>query len=351
LPSLLARFAENSFWLARYVERAENLARLLDVNLAFAADSEDVSSWLPVVQLFDDGERFFSVHEHATAASVLHWYVLDAGNPTSIIADLAAARENARTLRHLISTEAWTQLNVVYNRLRALRPQDLALDRLDRLCVSIKEDCQLHTGIVEGTLYRDQTWHFYTLGRWMERADQTTRLLDINHHHLHTALAGAPAAEVRHWQALLRSLAGFHAFRRIHTRGLQPVRVVDFLLFDRAFPRSVAACVGEIGDLVERLLALPDLARVAMPRRRLEQLRAHLEVPDVEDMATLRLHEFLDGIQTLLMAFTDDLARTFFRHEPSDDHPAQRQSQDDLPLPPAGDVQRTSGDHPAPRQP
>lgn len=351
MPSLLARFAENSFWLARHVERAENLARILDVSLVYAADGDDVASWLPVVQLLDDSERFFAVHEHATAASVLHWYVLDAGNPTSILADLGAARENARTLRHLISTEAWTQLNVFHNRLRELRPQDLALDRLDRLCVSIKEDCQLHTGIVEGTLYRDQVWHFYTLGRWIERADQTTRLLDINHHHLNTALAGAPAPEVRHWQALLRSLAGFHAFRRIHTRGLQPVRVVDFLLFDRAFPRSVAACVAEIGDLVERLLALPDLADVAIPRGTLERLEAHLEVPDVEDMATLRLHEFLDRIQTLLIAFSDDLVRTFFRQEPSDGHQAQRQSQDDLPLPPPGDVQPAPGDHPATGQP
>jgi uncharacterized alpha-E superfamily protein len=127
LPSLLARFAENSFWLARYMERAENLARILSVNLVYAADNEDVAAWLQVVQLFSDAERFFAVHDRATADAVLHWYVLDADNPSSILAEVAMARENARTLRHLISTEAWGQLNVFYNRLRAVRPPDLAL--------------------------------------------------------------------------------------------------------------------------------------------------------------------------------------------------------------------------------
>ncbi len=181
---LLARFAENSYWLARYMERAENLARTLDVNETFAQNSEGVNEWLPIVQLYADSDRFFERHSEATADAVLHFYILDRENPNSVLSTVYVARENARSLRHLISTETWQQLNVFYNRLLKLQPRDLALSQLSRLCLSIKEDCQLHTGIIEGTGFRDQAWYIYQIGKYLERMDQTTRLLDINYHRL-----------------------------------------------------------------------------------------------------------------------------------------------------------------------
>jgi uncharacterized alpha-E superfamily protein len=184
VPSLLARFAENNFWLARYMERAENLARILDVNETFAQDGRGPEDWLPIVHLHDDTARFFASHEVASAEAVIRFYVLERDNPTSIVASVRMARENARALRHLISTEMWRHLNVFYNRLAALGPDDLNPSQLSRLCATIKEDCQLHTGIVEGTYYRDQGWYFYQIGKYLERTDQTTRLLDINYHRL-----------------------------------------------------------------------------------------------------------------------------------------------------------------------
>ena len=235
MDSLLARFAESSFWMARYMERAENLARILDVNETFAQNSEGVKEWLPIVQLYSDAERFFDTHEAATADAVLHFYVLDRSNPTSIAATVQMARENARSLRHVISTETWTHLNVFYNRLLELRQADLELSNLSRVCARIKEDCQLHTGIMEGTGYRTQSWYAYQIGKQIERMDQATRLLDINYHRLLPAVdeAGSPI-DASQWNALLRSVAGYHAFRRVHPRGMQPAKVAEFLLFDLA---------------------------------------------------------------------------------------------------------------------
>jgi uncharacterized alpha-E superfamily protein len=112
LPSLLARFAENNFWLARYMERVENLARILDVNETFAQDGRGPEDWLPIVHLHDDTARFFASHDAASAEAVIQFYVLERDNPTSIIAAVRMARENARSLRHLISTEMWRHLNV-----------------------------------------------------------------------------------------------------------------------------------------------------------------------------------------------------------------------------------------------
>lgn len=316
MPSLLARFAENDFWLARYMERAENLARILDVNETFSQNGRSPEEWEPIVELHSDTERFFATHGQATADAVIHFYVLDRDNPTSIIAGVRMARENARALRHLISTETWSHLNVFHNRLNQLAPADLELSRLSSLCASIKEDCQLHTGIVEGTFYRDQGWYFYQIGKYLERIDQTTRLLDINYHRV--LLARDPAAteaDAGPWNALLRSAAGYHAFRRAHPSGMKPANVAAFLLFDPSFARSVAVCVREIDELFRRLAALPELAELAVTSDALEQLRA-MSRSRIDDVLQSGLHAFLDQIQILLGAVTNELGARFFDRSP-----------------------------------
>ena len=326
MPSLLARFAENNFWLARYMERAENLARILDVNETFAQDSRGPEDWLPIVHLHADDARFFGAHAAATAEAVIHFYVLDGANPTSIISAVRMARENARSLRHLISTEMWRHLNVFYNRLALLGPADLALSNLSGLCATIKEDCQLHAGIVEGTYYRDQGWYFYHLGKYLERADQTTRLLDINTHRLVPSPGAAgTGADASQWNAVLRSAAGYHAFRRAYPSGMEPAKVAQFLLFDRGFPRSVAVCVREMVELFRGLTSLPDLAGAPVRTGALEALRHAGEASDVNQVLTTGLHEFLDQLQIQLIRLTNDLGSTFFGHR--DDHGAASQDQ------------------------
>jgi len=222
---LLARHAEAVFWMARYVERAENLARILDVQQVFASDSRDPSSWRSVLQLNSDVARFFSSHTIADRASVTQFYVLDQENPTSIISSIHLARENARTLRPLISTEMWSQINVFYRQLRALTPIDLAEPRFPRVCAMVKEACQTHTGITDGTFFRDESWYFYSVGRRLERADQTTRLLDIKYHQLLPRVSDVGSAfDIGQWNSVLRSAAAYHAYRRVHSRGMSPPR-------------------------------------------------------------------------------------------------------------------------------
>lgn len=315
MPSLLARFAENSFWTARYMERAENVARILDVAETFAQESRAVREWLPIVQLHDDADRFFEVHPEATAEAVIHFYVLDRDNPTSILSAVRMARENGRGLRHLISTEMWTHLNMFYNRVQALGPDDVRLSRLSRLCASIKEDCQLHTGIVEGTYYRDQGWYFYQIGRHLERSDQTTRLLDINYHRLLPSPEIAETqADASQWNAVLRSAAGYHAFRRTYPSGMDPARVAGFLLLDPCFPRSVAVCVRQVDELFRGLLALPEIEGHGMPPPALDALRAAVARGEIEEVLSAGLHDFLDQIQRHLIDLTDSLASTYFGH-------------------------------------
>ena len=310
---LLARYADCIFWLARYVERAENLARILDVNETFSRDSRGGQNWLSILQLNSDEKRFFATHAAANAHTVVRFYVVDADNPTSIVSAIRCARENARTLRPLISTEMWVQLNVFYNYLAALSETDLAPGRLSALFGSIKEACQTHTGITDGTFFRDQGWYFYQLGRHIERADQTTRLLDIKYHLLLPSLydVGSPI-DVSQWNALLRSVAGYHAYRRLHTASTTPARVAGFLLLNQAFPRSVHHCVREAGRLLGELKSHYNLRHGNAAAEELDRLRAVLGTLDISAILSEGLHEFLDLMQRQLIAVTGDLSVAFF---------------------------------------
>ena len=314
---LLARYADCIFWLARYVERAENLARILDVNETFSRDSRGGQNWRSIIQLNSDEEKFFADDREVSAQSVLEFYVVDADNPTSIVSTIRGARENARTLRPLISTEMWVQLNVFYNRLAALRVADLAPGRLAALFATVKEACQTHTGITEGTFFRDQGWYFYQLGRYIERADQTTRLLDIKYHLLLPDVAdvGSPT-DVSQWNALLRSAAGYHAYRRLHAASTTPARVAGFLLLNQAFPRSVHHCVREVGRLLGDVKSRYSLRGGNDAAEELDRLRAVLGTLTITAILSEGLHEFLDLIQQQLIAVSRDLSIAFFGYTP-----------------------------------
>jgi uncharacterized alpha-E superfamily protein len=314
---LLARYADCIFWLARYVERAENLARILDVNETFSRDGRGGQNWRSIVQLNSDEERFFASHEAAAAHNVVNFYVIDGDNPTSIVSTIRYARENARTLRPLISTEMWVQLNVFYNRLAELSAEDLAPGNLAALFAMIKEACQTHTGITEGTFFRDQGWYFYQIGRYIERADQTTRLLDIKYHLLLPSLSdvGSPV-DVSQWNALLRSAAGYHAYRRLHAASTTPARVAGFMLLNNAFPRSVHHCVREVGRLLGEVKSHHGLRDGNDAAEELDRLQAVLGTFEISAILRSGLHEFLDSIQRQLMAVTRELSIAFFGYTP-----------------------------------
>jgi uncharacterized alpha-E superfamily protein len=316
---LLARYAECIFWLARSVERAENLARILEVNETFSRDRSGSHNWLSIVQLNTDEGAFFAKHRTASAENVIRFYLTDADNSTSIVSAVTNARDNARTLRPLVSTEMWVQLNVTYNRATAIDPAELAPGNLSRLLTEIKEACQTFTGITEGTFYRDQAWWFYQLGRYIERADQTTRLLD-NKYYILTKAAGSTAPiEVGQWHAVLRSASGYHAFRRIHSSDLTPARVAAFLLFNPAFPRSVHLCLREIQIALTELKSRYGLRGGNDVAEGLDQLRTILGARSIEEIIAGGLHEFIDFIQRYLIAVTIRLSAAFFGHEPEAD--------------------------------
>ena len=187
-------------------------------------------------------------------------------------------------------------------------------DQLSRLCSRIKEGIQAHTGITEGTFFRDQGWDFYQLGRLIERADQTTRLLDIRYHLL---VPNGPdeklLAELTRWGGVLRAAAGYHAFRRVAPPGFTPNDVVDFLLRDGCFPRSVALCIEQIETHLGLLRSRYRLRGIGAALERVEELRAGVLGRPIEHIIEHGLHQFLDGVQRDLILLSAEIGTAFFR--------------------------------------
>jgi uncharacterized alpha-E superfamily protein len=302
--------------MARFVERAENLARILEVHETYARDKSGARDWYTIVQLNADEEAFAEKHTTASARNVIRFYLTDRENPTSIVNTVRYARENARTLRPLVSTEMWVQLNVFYNRLIAVDERELAPGNLSPFLNEIKEACQTFTGITEGTFYRDQAWYFYRLGRYIERADQTTRLLDSKYYVLVHDTGVASMVNTGQWLALLRAASGYHAFRLLHQSDLTPWRIAAFLLFNPSFPRSVFLCVREVDSAVTGLKSRYNLRGGNDVAEGLDQLRSILGTRSIEEVLAGGLHEFIDFIQRYLMAITDRLGAAFFGHPP-----------------------------------
>lgn len=312
---MLARYAEALFWMARYLERVENLARLIDVTQGFESPGREAENWYALVQINADEAGFAALGHAPGADAVKAFYLADRANPTSIPAALAAARFNARNLRPLISTEMWRQLNMFHRAMAAIPPADMQGDRLSRLCTRIKEGVQAHTGITEGTFFRDQGWIFYRLGRLIERADQTTRLLDIRYHLLMDPREGEErrVAELARWSGVLRAAAGYHAFRRVAKPGFAPADVVAFLLLDPGFPRSVGLCVREMRAALGELGTRWGLHQAARPLALAEALdRTLCERPPAR-MIEDGLHRVLDTIQLDLIGLAAEIGTVFFR--------------------------------------
>ena len=310
---LLSRYAACIVWLARYMERIENLARILDVTETFARDDRDARNWLSIVQINADEKRFFAKYPQATAEAISRFYVLDRDNPTSIASAIACAHENARTVRPLISTEMWSQINVFYNWVRQLGESDIAPWRISSLCAALKESCQLHSGITEGTFFRDQGWSFYAMGKYLERADQITRLVDIKYHTLLPSVqAVGSALDVSQWNALLRAGAGYHAFRRVCPRGMTPTAVVGFLLLNNSFPRSLVLCVQQVEWYLTQLRVRYGLRGGTRALEHFDALRSALIDQSIEQIIGSGLHEFLDWVQQQLNRVYAEIAGAFW---------------------------------------
>jgi uncharacterized alpha-E superfamily protein len=310
--TLLSRQAENIFWMARYLERAENLLRLMDVTQVFSPGSVNEQNWQSILQIHEDEKAFYASYKTLTGANVIRFYLTDENNPNSVMSCVQLARHNASTLRSIISTEMWVQTNVLYNYLRGITLDDFESQDFSELFSRLRRRCQAHTGITEGTFYRDQSWYFYLLGKQLERGDQVTRLLDIKYHLLLPSLEDVGSSfDTLQWFALLRAAGGYHAFRRETPHVLSPTTVAGFLLHARRFPRSLASCFMLSKDAFYSLIRDYGLQAAEEGYEISGDLIHQLEKRPVEAIIAQGLHEFLDQMQLGIIFATNTCTKMF----------------------------------------
>ncbi len=324
---MLSRTADHLFWMARYMERAENTARMLDVNyqtslLPQSADAAE-KGWKGLLSISELSGDFAKRYGGVEPRSVMDYMVGDAANPSSIRSCLMAARENARAVRGTLTTEVWETQNQTW--LEFQRMADTGNFHRDpsALFEWVKFRSHLSRGVTVGTMLQDEAFHFLRIGSFLERADNTARLLDVKFHAVDSEFFGASQSQSQgqgqgdgngrdvefdfyHWSAILRSVSGFEVYRKAYRNVIKPERVAELLILRADMPRSLAACVHEV---------LSNLKMVANEQsgetlRRAGRLRADLQYGRIDEILATGLHafltQFLERVGTLGVGISRD---------------------------------------------
>jgi uncharacterized alpha-E superfamily protein len=309
---MLARVADSIYWMSRYVERAENVARFIEVNLNLMLDLPvgSAQQWHPLVETTGDAEEFAKRYGKATQNNVIRFLTFDQENVNSILSSLRAARENARSVREIISSEMWEQLNQFYLMVNSAKtaiqtdPQDLF--------ASVRMAGHLFAGVTDATMTHNECWNFCRLGRMLERADKTSRILDVKYFLLLPTAAdvGTTVDDIQ-WAAVLRSASAFEMYRKTHGR-IAPDRIVEFLLLDSEFPRAIQYCLMRARESVHALSGTPAGVFRYPVERLLGELCSELAYARVDSIIAAGLHEHLDRLQTKMNELGNGIAETFF---------------------------------------
>ena len=314
---MLSRVADSIYWMSRYVERAESLARFVDVTHHMSLDlpAGSAQQWGALIFASGDQEYFEKKYGDPTRENVIQFLTFDRDYPGSILSCVEAARENARSVRESISSEMWEQLNQFHQTVREAAKRG-RLKSPNEFFQYVKNSSHLFVGITVTTFSQGEAWHFARMGRVLERAEKTSRILDVKYYTLLPNVhdVGTPIDDLQ-WSAVLRSVGGFEMYRKRH-HGITPKRVVGYLVLDRLFPHAIMHCIDVAYQSLHSISGSPEGTFWNVADKRLGQLRSELAYSTVDEIIAHGLHEFLDSFQTQLNAVDDGIYNTFIAMEP-----------------------------------
>ena len=306
---MLSRVASNLCWMGRYLERAENTARLINVNFNLLLDlpKSIVLGWEPIVDITSNREQFYAAYEQANEINVISFMVTDTENFGSIVSSLDSARENARTIREIIPREAWEQINELY--LFAKKNGHKATARRSRyeFLSEVIESIQMITGILSGCMTHDEAYQFMQIGRNLERADMTTRIIDVRSASLLQETETEQSAfENLQWMSVLKSLTAYQMYRREVRLRIRRSDVLKFLLLEERFPRSLLHTLKQVARCVSELPNSQDtLSEIKSVEHNLLEANPQLLIQD-------KLHVFIDEMQLGLIKVYNEIEATYF---------------------------------------
>ncbi len=313
---MLSRVAESIYWMSRYVERAENVARFIHVNQNLMLDGthdEESSQWRPLVATTGDDELFEKRCGEATEENVIQFLTFDDKNPNSILSCVNSARENGRKIREVISSEMWVQLNDFYWMVKN-QSKKRKLSDSQAFFSEVKQASHLFLGLSDATMSHSEGWHFSRMGRLLERSDKTARILDVKYYLLLPSLEYVDTPlDVIVWGALLKSASAFEMYRKRFNR-IYSKDVMDFLIFDKEFPRSISYCIRVAKASMQATIG--ETKEVSAAMRELALLEKMISDTDVESVAKKGLHEFIDAFQFNLNIVGKEIHSSFFALKP-----------------------------------
>ncbi|MBW3509417.1 alpha-E domain-containing protein [Janthinobacterium sp. NKUCC06_STL] len=300
---MLSRTADHLFWMARYTERAENTARMLDVNMQTAmlpqSEQDAEQGWRATLGISELQSAYDHKYGRFHTRDVLDFMVRDPNNPSSILACLTGARENARAVRGTLTTEVWEIQNATWLDMQKRLKSNLLETDPSQFFEWVKYRSHLSRGVTLGTMLKDEAIHFIRLGTFLERADNTARILDVKFHGARDTSKDITQRDFYYWAALLRSVSGFEIYRKVYRDVITPARVAELLMLRGDMPRSLLACMD---DVVENLKHIRNDVS-ADTERFAGKLHAELKFGHIDDIMKAGLHltltEFLENINDL----------------------------------------------------
>ena len=305
---MLSRVANSLYWMSRHIERAENIARIVDANIQLLLDLRNLDEkrlaehWLPIVKTTGDEKQFFGLHKKATAQNVTEFLVFQMENPNSVVSTICQARENARMVRDQITVEFWEELNRLYWFVRTTQARQVWKESQADFFQQIKAGSLHLIGLGYSTLIHNEGWWFAQLGKFIERADKTSRILDLRYESLPEK--GMPKTvsqeDALEWAAILRSCSAWDAYKSIHGAEVSPRLVAEFLLFNEDFPRSVRFCVSELNKALRKMSGVPEGKFCNNAEKLAGRLVAEIQFSTIDEVFEGGLHDYLDQLQCKL---------------------------------------------------
>ena len=312
---MLSRIADSLYWMSRYLERAGNTARLVEINLIHLLEAEDAlpeaAQWKPLLSISGSEEAYKKRYDanEITAGRTIRFMTRERHNANSIRSSLRSARENARVVRDRISNDMWEAINEMWLRIDRLLEDSAPAERSPAIYAEVLNGVARFHGISVSTMMRGEAYGFYLLGTCVERADMTARILDVKYHLLlpDISMVGSPL-DYYQWAALLKSLSGFESYRRNYHAGLRPVDIAEFVVFERNFPRSLSFSVEHMRHSLEEI-GIDGAERTAATMAALE---THLAQTSADRVVSLGLHEYLEQFLEKVAAFNGAVSREYF---------------------------------------
>ena len=310
---MLSRVADSIYWLNRYIERAENVARFIDVNLNLMLDlpAGVAPQWQPLISVTGDSNDFALRYDKVSSKNVIQFLCFDREYENSIISCLHKARENARSIREVISSEMWEEVNSFYLMVKDAA-ENTSFSALPKLFSQVKMASHRFAGVMDATMSHNEGWHFGQMGRLLERADKTTRILDVKYFLLLPSAewVGTPLDRIQ-WMALLKSASAYEMYRKCQHH-ITPSTVAEFLILDRVFPRSIYFCLWQTQSCLHEITQTPNGKWCNGAERALGRLCSKLGYITIEDIIQSGLHEFLDQMQSSINQVGNEIHTAFF---------------------------------------